>query len=65
MGTVWIFDALGQPVARIKSCKGLGTTNCAFGGPDNRDLYITESDTGCVLRARLDVRGRTMFSHMD
>jgi len=65
MGTVWIFDALGQPMAQIKSCRGLGTTNCAFGGPDNRDLYITDSDTGCILRAHLDVKGRTMFSHMD
>lgn len=65
MGTVWIFDALGQPVARIKSCRGLGTTNCAFGGPGNRDLFITDSDTGCVLRARLEIKGRTMFSHMD
>lgn len=65
MGTVWVFDPLGQPIARIASCRGLGTTNCAFGGPDNRDLYITESDTGCVLRARLEIKGRTMFSHMD
>lgn len=65
MGTVWVFDELGQPMAQVKSCRGLGTTNCAFGGPGNRDLFITESDSGCVLRARLDVKGRTMYSHMD
>jgi hypothetical protein len=29
----------------------------AFGGPDRRDLHITESSTGTVLVARLDVAG--------
>jgi len=64
LGSVWILSAVGEPVLRIKSPTGLMTTNMAHGGPDNRTLYITESATGSVLRARVDVPGRKMFSHM-
>ncbi len=63
LGTVWHFDHLGQPLHRIRSPLGLMTTNAAFGGPDNRWLYITESETGTVLRAELPVRGQVMASH--
>jgi len=40
------------------------TTNCAFGGPDNKTLFITESKTGTVLKAELKTPGRRMYSHM-
>jgi gluconolactonase len=63
-GTVWVFSPLGEPVHRIRSCAGLLTTNIAFGGPDNRALFITESDTGSILRAELDSPGRRLYSHM-
>lgn len=63
LGTVWLFSALGEPLARIRSCEGLATTNLAYGGPGNRELYITESDSGCVLRVALEVPGQPMFSH--
>jgi gluconolactonase len=63
MGAVWLFSRLGEPLFRIKSCAGLGTTNCAYGGPGRRSLFITESSTGSVLRAELPVAGRAMFSH--
>jgi gluconolactonase len=62
MGLVWVHDPLGVPVAVIRSGRGLGTTNCAFGGAGNRSLYITESDSGCILRAELGVAGQPMFS---
>jgi gluconolactonase len=61
LATVWIFDRLGQPAARIVSPAGIRTTNVAYGGPDRRDLYITESEQGCILRARVEVPGRAMF----
>lgn len=64
-GAVWIFSPIGEPLYRVKSCRGLYPTNCAYGGPDNRTLYITESDTGTILRAELPVPGRIMYSHMD
>lgn len=62
MGLVWVHDALGIPIAVVRSPKGLGTTNCAFGGPQGRTLYITESDSGSILRAELPVAGHPMAS---
>ncbi|WP_454692568.1 SMP-30/gluconolactonase/LRE family protein [Achromobacter aloeverae] len=63
LGVVWLFDRLGQPAFRVQSCEGLSTTNIAFGGPDNRSLFITESDSGSILRAEVPVAGRAMYSH--
>lgn len=63
-GTIWVFSPTGEPLYRINSCKGDVITNCAFGGPDNRTLYITESSSGCVLTAELPTPGRVLFSHM-
>ncbi|HZB91953.1 MAG TPA: SMP-30/gluconolactonase/LRE family protein [Stellaceae bacterium] len=64
LGTVWLFSALGEPLYRIKSCAGLATTNCAYGGRERKSLFITESATGSVLRAELPVAGRPMYSHL-
>ena len=63
-GTVWQFDAIGEPIARIRSCAGIRTTNVAYGGDDRRTLYITEAEQGVILRARLPVAGRRMYSHL-
>ena len=65
LGTVWHFDALGQPLHRIRSREGPMTTNLAFGGPDNRSLFVTESESGTVLRAELPVAGQRMHAHLD
>jgi gluconolactonase len=62
-GTVWICNRLGDPVIAVRSPTGLYTTNVAYGGNDRRDLYITESYSATILRARVDVPGRAMFSH--
>lgn len=64
LGTVWLFDELGEVRYRIRSPVGLFTTNIAFGGPDRRDLYITESHSGTILRARVPVPGRVLYSHL-
>jgi gluconolactonase len=63
LGTTWLFSALGEPMLRIKSPVGLLTTNCAYGGPNRRTLYITESKSGTVLSAEMPVAGRQMYSH--
>lgn len=63
MGTVWMFSRLGEPILRIRSPLGLGTTNVCFGGADMRDLFITESESGSVLRVRVDTPGQQLFSH--
>jgi gluconolactonase len=64
MGSIWLFSRLGRPLAEIQSCAGIGTTNAAYGGPDRKTLYITESETGTILSAKLEVRGKEMYSHM-
>jgi gluconolactonase len=62
-GTVWQFSPLGEPLARLKSCTGIRTTNVAYGGPDRKTLYITEAEQGVILEATMPVAGRPMFSH--
>jgi gluconolactonase len=63
LGSVWIFSRLGEPLYRVRSCTGHATTNLAYGGSDRKSLYITESETGTILVAKLPVAGRAMYSH--
>lgn len=63
LGTVWLFSPHGEPILRIRSCTGEQTTNLAYGGPDMRSLFITETQTGTVLVARMPVPGVRMHSH--
>jgi gluconolactonase len=62
-GSVWLFSHLGEPMARLKSCTGIRTTNIAYGGPDRKKLYIMEAEQGAILEAQMDVPGRLMYSH--
>jgi gluconolactonase len=63
MGSVWLFSKFGRPLYELPSCAGHATTNAAYGGPDGKTLYITESETGSILQARVPVSGLTLFSH--
>jgi len=60
MGAVWIFSRRGEPLYRVTSCKSDLVTNVAYNG---NDLYITDSGSGSILRARVPVAGRALFSH--
>ncbi len=61
-GCIWMFSKWGQPLYRIQACtEGRTVTNLAYGGPDNKSLFITESETGSILRAELDVPGQVLF----
>ena len=62
-GAVWVFSAKGEPLYRIDSPEGLFTTNCAYGGVDGKQLFITESKTGTILVADLKTPGQPMYSH--
>ncbi len=62
-GSVWLFDKFGEPLYRVKSCAGPSTTNIAFGGPDRRTLYITESSSGQILTAKVPVAGSVLYAH--
>lgn len=62
-GAAWLFSAVvGEPLLRINSPVGLYTTNCAFGGPDNKTLFITESRSGTILKAQMPRPGRKLHS---
>ena len=54
---VWRFDRLGRPTHHIEPEGSAFITNLAFGGPDMRSVFMTESHTGQVLRAELPVPG--------
>lgn len=53
LGAVWIFDSHGEPLYRVRSSKGRATTNVAFDPRQPSDLYVTEAESGSVLRCRL------------
>jgi len=57
MGAVWLFNRKGEPRLRIDSPAGTITTNVAFGGPDRKSLFVTEAETGSILRASVPVAG--------
>ncbi|WP_248308951.1 SMP-30/gluconolactonase/LRE family protein [Devosia sp. MC532] len=62
-GTVWVFNPMGEPIYRIRSCAGRRTTNLAYGGVGNKTLYITEAEQGVILKAEMPTAGRLMYSH--
>ncbi|WP_170398768.1 SMP-30/gluconolactonase/LRE family protein [Ruegeria arenilitoris] len=64
-GCVWGFSETGEPQYRLKSSTGMTTTNLAFGGDGNSELFIAESDTGNILRVRVGTPGRLMHSHTE
>jgi gluconolactonase len=65
LGCVWLVNPAGEPILRINSPTGKMTTNCAFGGADGRTLYITESETGSILRANCPAAGTATFGLID
>ena len=62
-GSIWRLSPVAEPLLRVKSPAGISTTNVAYGGPDNRTLFITESQTGSILKAPMPAPGQTLFSH--
>jgi gluconolactonase len=62
-GSIWRLSPVAEPLLRVKSPVGFSTTNIAYGGPDGATLYITESQTGSILTARMPAPGQTLFSH--
>lgn len=66
-GSVWLVDPQGEVVARVKGPAGCFITNLAYGygadGEANDWLYMTDSQNGTILRAKMRVPGRTLASH--
>jgi gluconolactonase len=60
---VWVFNQYAEPLYRIKSCAGRTITNLAFGGHENKQLFMIDSSTGSILTKHLEHSGKPMFSH--
>ena len=57
LGVAWVLNHKAEPETVLRSCAGASLTNVAFGGPERKTLYCTESISGSVLRAELDAPG--------
>jgi len=64
MGCAWLLSHKGEPLYRVQSCRGDGVTNMAFGGADGKTLFITESETGTILKAAMPEAGARLYSHL-
>lgn len=60
LGYVWVLNRFGEPDLVLKGPPGASLTNLAFGGPDRKTLYCTDSTHGEILSARLDVAGQAV-----
>jgi gluconolactonase len=65
MGSVWGFNAIGEPQTRIKAQSGLLTTNLAFACHTSNDLYFIESASATIQRVDSAVPGKAMASHVE
>lgn len=57
LGCVWRLNALGEPTHVWTSPIGHAITNLAFGGQDNRQVFVTESTSGSILSFEAPVAG--------
>ncbi|MBV9890264.1 MAG: SMP-30/gluconolactonase/LRE family protein [Rhizobacter sp.] len=57
LGYAWVLNTRAEPVIVLRSTEGMSLTNIAYGGLDRKTLYCTESVSGSILRAELDVSG--------
>jgi gluconolactonase len=60
LGTVDVFGPGGEALGELDA-GGKNPTNVAFGGPDGQDLYITETEAGCVNVQRGLAPGLRLF----
>jgi len=61
---VWSFSRFAEPRHRYRAAsEGRSTTNCAFGGEGGRELFVTESESGSILRVPTPAAGQPLYSH--
>lgn len=62
LGRVWVLNALAEPEEILTGPKGASLTNIAFGGPERRTLYCTDSTHGHLLCAEMKAPGLTIHT---
>ena len=60
-GGVAVLDPRGTQIEFIEVPKGYGTTYPIFGGPDNKMLYILESNNNVIWRVQCKHAGRPLY----
>ncbi|KAJ4030754.1 hypothetical protein NW761_013333 [Fusarium oxysporum] len=65
LGSIFVVDTHGVPKARIVSgSPGINLTNCCFGGPEHKTLYITDSLEGNIQTVEWHCRGAVAASSL-
>ncbi|NML47522.1 SMP-30/gluconolactonase/LRE family protein [Ramlibacter sp. G-1-2-2] len=62
LGYVWVLNRFAEPEIVLKGPRGASVTNLAFGGPDRKTVFCTDSTHGNVLMARVGVAGQRLVS---
>jgi gluconolactonase len=57
---IYVFSSSGELEDKI-DMEDIDISNLCFGGPDNRTLYVTESDMGRVAAIEWHTTGMTLF----
>jgi gluconolactonase len=57
LGVAWVLDARAEPVEILRAVPGTSLTNVAFGGPQRRTAYFTDSTHGRILKAEMTTAG--------
>ena len=57
---VWVLGPRAEPEVVLTGEPGTSITNLAFGGPDRRTLFCTDSTHGRILRASMDAAGAAL-----
>lgn len=57
LGYVWVLNPRGEPEEVLTGPTGISLTNLAFGGPDRRTVYCTDSTHGQILCADMPIPG--------
>ncbi|MBS7812885.1 SMP-30/gluconolactonase/LRE family protein [Roseococcus pinisoli] len=61
LGCIFVVSPRGEQIACIESCRGAVTTNLAFGGPEGKTVFVTESETGAILTAEWEAAGASIL----
>lgn len=67
MARVDVIGPTGRIIGYINLPEGSknGVTNCAFGGPNNKTLYITEAYGNVTYKVEMNVKGLRLFGDRD
>lgn len=57
LGLVWVLNSRAEPEEVLRGPAGASVTNMAFGGPDRKTLFCTDSTHGHILLAPMAVAG--------